>query len=101
MKNWRIIIILAGIGLLFLCFIHSERSTENLVDEIFGQPFNFIGNIPHLAVILQHPIRGQKAEVLGHEVSVPVKWPLSLSVLLILFGAGGLLIKKDNPSQPA
>ena len=90
-RNKGIITILLGVGLLFISILFSSG---------YHPKRNFIGNIPRMKIVLD------KGEYVlgtglysGHyegRVAIPLKYPLSLSVVLILLGTGIVLISKNK-----
>jgi hypothetical protein len=82
-KNKGVIAILVGIGLLFISIFFSSGSSSR---------YTFIGNISRMKIVL-HRGTGRYHE---GRVAVPLKYPLSLSVVLILLGTGIVLISKDK-----
>jgi len=110
MKNKGIILILLGIGILFISIFFSSG---------YNSRVDTIENIYHMTIILYegelilpHPDLPQYTVVdlpantnsnelfnIGHYeggVNIPLKYPLSVSLILILFGAGILLLSEKK-----
>jgi len=91
-RNRGIIVILVGIGLLFISFFFSSGSHPKR---------SFLGNISRMEIVLDKGkyIRGTGLYPTGHhegKVAIPLKYPLSLSVMLILLGTGIVLTSKNK-----
>jgi len=94
-RNIGIITILVGVGLLFISIFFSSRYLPKL---------NFIGNISRMEIVLD---KGEYVSSTGlysdghyeGKVAIPLKYPLSLSVVLILLGTGIVLISKDKETN--
>ncbi len=85
-----IIVILVGVGLLFISIFFSSG---------YDSKRGLIGNIPRMKNVL---VRGEYDPILRRSyggVAIPLKYPLSLSVVLILFGTGIVLISKNNETN--
>jgi len=101
-KNKGIISILVGIGLLFISIFFSSGSHPKL---------NLFGNISQMEIVLAegnyvygkgHYVSAIDLLESGHyegRVAIPLKYPLSLSVVLILLGTGIVLISKDKETS--
>lgn len=85
-RNKGIITILAGVGLLFISFLFSSGSHPRR---------DFIGNISHMELVL---VKGDVMSGYG-KVAIPLKYPLSLSFVLILLGTGIVLIAKNEETH--
>lgn len=90
-RNKGIIAILVGVGLLFISIFFSSGSHPKL---------NFIGNISRMKIVLDkgNYVSGTGLYSTGHyegRIAIPLKYPLSLSVVLILLGTGIILISKN------
>jgi hypothetical protein len=96
-RNAGILAILIGIGLILLSILFSTGSSPKM---------NLLGNISHMEIVLAEgnyvsdndsSDKGNYKSGIdllstGHydgRVAVPLKFPLSVSVVLILFGTGG------------
>jgi len=91
-RNKGIISILLGVGLLFVSIFFSSGYHPRL---------NFIGNIPRMKIVLDKGkyVAGTGLYSTGHyegRVTIPLKYPLFLSVVLILLGTGNVLISKNK-----
>ena len=101
-RNKGIITILVGFGLLFTSFIFSSGSYP---DE------TFIGNISHMEIVLKKgKFINYKSYISGTgklhykglyegRVAIPLKYPLFLSVVLILVGTGVVFISKNKETD--
>jgi len=91
MKNKGIITILAGIGVLCISFFFSSGYHPKL---------DIMGNIFRMEIVLRQghmldlSIPGEDYHI--ERVAIPLKYPLSLSVLLILSGTGIVLVSKNK-----
>ena len=90
-RNKGIIIILVGVGILLISIFFSSG---------YHRKRNFIGSISRMEIVLD---KGKYVSgtglYSGHykgKIAIPLKYPLSLSVVLILFGAGIVLISKNK-----
>ncbi|MDD4052583.1 MAG: hypothetical protein PHR28_11890 [candidate division Zixibacteria bacterium] len=94
-KNMGIITILAGIGILLLSIIFSSG---------YNSKEDFLGNILQMRIIVD---RGEyvPGTVFEHgyvkkkEIAIPLKYPLSFSVLLIIVGMGIKLTSKNEETS--
>ena len=101
-RNRGIITILIGVGLLFISFVLSSGSQPKR---------DFLGNISKMEIVF---VEGEyvtdprfddlyaEKPLSGHyegRVAIPLKYPLSLSVVLILLGTGILLMSKRNETN--
>ena len=101
-RNKGIIAILVGVGLLFISIFFSSGSHPKL---------NLLGNISRMEIVLDkgnyvfdkgNYVSGIDLLSTGHyegRVAIPLKYPLSLSVVLILLGTGIALISKDKETS--
>jgi len=96
MKRNRVIIaILVGVGLLFISIFFSSGSHPKR---------DFIGNMSRMEIVLVRGnyVSGTGLYSSGHyegRIAIRLKYPLSLSVLLILLGTGIVLISKDKETN--
>ncbi len=86
-RNKGIIVILVGVGLFFISFFFSSGSHPKL---------DLIGNISQMEIVFSEGkyISGTGIYSIGHyegRVAIPLKYPLSFSVVLILIGTGIVL----------
>jgi len=102
MRNMGIIAILVGIGVIFISIFFSSEynSRRDLIDNIY-----------RMEIVLDkgHKIKIGKAKApelfkrykeTEGKVAIPLKYPFSLSVLLILFGTGIVLLSKKRKWMP-
>jgi hypothetical protein len=112
-RNMGIIIILVGVGILFISVFFSSGYHTGL---------NFIGNISQMEIVIDEgkypetpaveeesvtpeeeapPVVEEEAviEEVRERVAIPLKYPLSLSVVLILLGTGIILISKNKETN--
>jgi hypothetical protein len=110
-RNMGIIIILVGVGILFISIFFSSGYHTGL---------NFIGNISQMEIVIdegkypetpvvEEPVVEEEAppvveeeaviEEVRERVAIPLKYPLSLSVVLILLGTGIILISKNKETN--
>lgn len=99
-RNIGIITILVGVGLLFISIIFSSGYHPQL---------NFIGNISRMEIVLNKgkyvpdfDLHSKSTGHYGHYeggIAIPLKYPLSFSVVLILLGTGVVLISKNKKSD--
>lgn len=104
-RDKGIIAILVGIGLLFISIFFSSGYRPKL---------NFIGNVSRMEIVLdkgkyvsgpdqyQYQYQYPYTKSTGHyegRVSILLKYPLSLSVVLILFGTGIVLITPKQGNE--
>lgn len=101
-RNMGIISILVGVGLLFISIFFSSGSQPNL---------NLLGNISRMEIVLNEGsyvfdkgnyVSGIELLSTGHhegKIAIPIRYPLSLSVLLILLGTGIVLISKGKETS--
>ena len=92
MRNVGIIAIIVGVGVIFISIFFSSKYHPKL---------NLIGNIHRMEIVLDE---GRKTKKIGEgvferykiegKVAIPLKYPFSLAVLLILFGIGIVLSKR-------
>ena len=94
MRNVGIIAILVGVGVIFISIFFSSEynSRRDLIDNIY-----------RMEIVLDE---GRKTKKIGEgvferykiegKVAIPLKYPFSLSVLLILFGTGIVLLSKKR-----
>lgn len=92
MRNKGIITILAGIAVLFISIFFSSGSHPKS---------DLIGKISQLEIVLEEGeyVSGTGLFSIGHyegRISIPLKYPLSLSTLLILIGTGIVLLSKNK-----
>jgi len=91
-RNKGIVVILVGVGLLFISFLFSSGSHPKQ---------NLMSNISRMEIVLD---KGKYVSGIGlystgyyeGRVAIPLKYPLSLSVVLILLGTGIVLISKNK-----
>lgn len=100
-RDKGIIAILVGIGLLFISIFFSSGYRPKL---------NFIGNVSRMEIVLdkgkyvsgpdqyQYPYTKSTGHYEGR-VSILLKYPLSLSVVLILFSTGIVLITPKQGNE--
>ena len=105
-RDMGIVAILVGVGLLFISIFFSSGSQPKL---------NLLGNISRMKIVLNEGNYvldkgnnvSEKGNIFsgidllstGHyegRVAIPLKYPLSLSVMLILLGTGIVLISKGK-----
>ena len=93
-RNKGIITILVGVGLLFISIFFSSGSHPKR---------DFIGNISRMKIMLVKGEYISGADIYsGHyegRVAIPLKYPLSLAVVLILIGTGIVLIPKNKETN--
>lgn len=92
MRNKGIITILVGIGILFISIFFSSGSHPKL---------DLMGNISRMEIVLEKGeyVSGTGLFSIGHyegRVAIPLKYPLSLSALLILIGTGIVSLSKNK-----
>lgn len=90
MRNKGIITILVGIGVLLISILFSSGSRPNS---------DLLYKIPELEIVLEGGEYVLGTDLIGHfegRVAIPLKYPLSLSVLLILIGTGIVLLSKNK-----
>ena len=93
-RNRGIITILVGVGLIFISIFFSSGSHPKR---------DFIGNISRMEIVLA---KGEYVSgsglYSGHyrgRVAIPLKYPLSLSVVLILLGTGIVLLHNNKDTN--
>lgn len=109
-KNKGIISILVGIGLLFISIFFSSgyQPDEDLIVNIYIMEIvlakgNYVYDKGHSVSDKGHSV--SEIDLFfppGHyegRVAIPMRYPLSLSVVLILFGTGIVLISKDKETS--
>jgi len=95
MRNMGIILILVGIGLLFISIFFSSGINPNL---------DLISNISKAKIVMMEEKEGiiegffreQRGEPAKARVAIPLKYALSLSVILILTGTGMVLLSSKR-----
>ncbi|MCK9419100.1 MAG: hypothetical protein M0R70_06960 [Nitrospirae bacterium] len=87
MKNKGVIIILVGLGILFISFFFSSGYHAGL---------NIIGNIFRMEIVFRDTYSIDAAGNLISRIAIPLKYPLSFSGLLILSGTGIVLVAKNK-----
>ena len=95
MRNKGIITILVGIGVLLISIFFSSGSDPM---------FDFMGNISRMEIVLEEGkyVSGTGLYSSGHyegRIAIPLKYPLSLSVLLILLGTGIVFLSKNKETS--
>ncbi|NQU03884.1 MAG: hypothetical protein HQ589_07040 [Syntrophaceae bacterium] len=89
-RNKGIITILVGVGILFISIFFSSGYHPKL---------NFIGNISRMEIVLvesKNISDPYATPVYVEGVAIPLKYPISFSVMLILLGTGIVLISKNK-----
>lgn len=98
-RNKGIVAILVGVGLLFISIFFSSGSHPRST---------LLGNISRMEIVFDEGryvyakgnyVSGIDLLSTGHyegRVAIPLRYPLSLSVVLILLGTGIVLISKDK-----
>ncbi len=93
-RNKGIITILVGVGLLFISIFFSSGSHPKR---------DFIGNISRMKIMLVKGEYISGADIYSGlyegRVAIPLKYPLSLAVVLILIGTGIVLIPKNKETN--
>ncbi|MDY6821902.1 MAG: hypothetical protein SVN78_09820 [Deferribacterota bacterium] len=90
-RNIGIITILVGVGLFFISIIFSTG--------YYGKSYSiskpFIESIPDRYIVLKE---GREVSFMHYEggIAIPLKYPLSLSIVLILVGTGVVLLSKKQ-----
>ena len=115
LRKYGIITILVGVGILFISIFFSSGYHPKL---------NFIGNISRMEIVLKKRYYSSKkiaaSDITSDEwedlpmdgrvdipsrvvrskmVAIPLKYPLSLSVIFILLGTGVVLISKNKKTN--
>ena len=87
-----IITILVGVGLLFISLFFSSGSNPRR---------DFLGNISVMEIVLDEGryVSGTGPYLNKGRVAIPLKYPLTLSVVLILLGTGVVLISKNKKTN--
>lgn len=105
MRNMGIIAILVGIGVIFISIFFSSEynSRRDLIDNIYRMEIVLdkghkvkIGKAKAPELWQRYKDTDREKYIIKGRVAIPLKYPFSLSVLLILFGTGIVLLSKKR-----
>ena len=102
-RNMGIIVILAGVGIMLVSIFFSSgyRTKRDFISNMYRMEIVLdIGKWERFGSSKKGPISDEELfaeyDSIGKKITIPLKYPLTFSVVLILFGTGIVLISKNK-----